>query len=210
MTRKRLLDMDVVGCLLTAGRAAISEPCPVGQWCQWNGHWYRFTKLGTWEDAQAEAETAGGYLVTIDNEDENAWISTAFASVNDSPSCALWTGFNDRETEGAWVWEGNPELCSYLHPGGGDCYTNWDSGEPNNDPNPGGEDCGTMWDGRCTGEPIGSWNDYPCTYYSTLRGVVESEINPIPTLSEWGVVAMTLLVLTAATLVFLRRRTAQV
>jgi len=35
-------------------------------------------------------------------------------------------------------------------------------------------------------------------------------LSPIPTVSEWGLVAMALLVLTAGTLVFVRRRGVQV
>jgi hypothetical protein len=52
-------------------------------------------------------------------------------------------GFNDRSTEGDWVWSNGDDVT----------YTNWASGEPNDS---GGEDCvQILWSGY-------AWNDGAC------------------------------------------------
>ena len=76
-----------------------------------------------------------------------------------------------------------------------DC-TNWDGGEPNNI---GDEDFLEMFGLTCT------WNDIDKSPDGQSVGyIVEYDTQPIPTVSEWGIVAMTLLILVAGTVVIRR------
>jgi len=109
-----------------------------------NSHMYRLSDPGTWEQAKAEAEADGGYLVAIGSEAENTWITTNFLSV-DTGTEQVWIGFNDLAVEGTWVWS-NGEPVTYI---------NWDPGEPNNENN---EDYGVINNSLNT-HPIGTWND---------------------------------------------------
>lgn len=53
----------------------------------------------------------------------------------------------------------------------------------------------------------GKWNDEQCLTLSILAGVVEREIDPVvPTVSEWSLVVMTLLILAAGTIILIRPR----
>ena len=206
MSHRSLVTLAILVLTLCAGQAAL------GQWVQWpeseggNGHWYRFSSVGTWADVRDEAIAAGGYLVTIDEADEDTFIYEQFVQFNDAPVICVWTGFNDIVEEGTWTWVGDPEFCSWNVSTGGTCYTNWAAGEPNDDPPLGGEDCGCMWDAR-TSDLAGHWNDYPCVY-DMLKGIIEVDHIPdeVPTLSEWAAVSMTLLLLVAGTVVFGRMR----
>jgi hypothetical protein len=61
--------------------------------------------------------------------------------------------------------------------------------------------------GQADAGPVMTGNDF--TFTGGFR-LVESFQSPIPTVSEWGLVVMTLLVLTAGTLVFRRSRVGEV
>ena len=100
----------------------------------YNGHTYLLTKAETWFQAQAEAQSLGGNLVTINDQAEQDWLTTTFGTGN------LWIGYTDQETEGVWKWI-NGETSA---------YTNWNQGEPNN---LGNEDFGVFWSN-------GKWNDW--------------------------------------------------
>ena len=75
------------------------------------------TGAKTWEEAQAEAESLGGNLVTINAPNEEAWLKDTFGT-----SEAFWIGLNDRATEGTFEWVSGEAVL----------YTNWAPGEPNN------------------------------------------------------------------------------
>lgn len=80
-----------------------------------NGHRYIVTDEMTWPDAQAYAESLGGYLVSINDQDEQNWVLENF------PHGRLWIGLSDAETEGDWsTWRDGTAVE----------YTNWDDGEP--------------------------------------------------------------------------------
>ena len=60
-----------------------------------------------------------GFLVTVDDEDENTWLFDTFASW-DNLSRHLWTGLSDAGDEGAYRWhDGTPFL-----------YRNWGEAQP--------------------------------------------------------------------------------
>ncbi len=84
-----------------------------------NGHEYFLLQAASWADAEAEAITLGGHLVTIDDAAENDWVWETF-----QPSGGpFWIGLNDVIQEGVHVWvNGTPTS-----------YTNWwvGGGEPN-------------------------------------------------------------------------------
>jgi len=105
---------------------------------------YRLSEPGTWEQAKAEAEADGGYLVAIGSAAENQWITDNFLSIV-TGTHQVWIGYNDLAVEGTWVWSnGEPVI-----------YINWDPGEPNNQNN---EDYGAI-NNTFNTHPIGTWND---------------------------------------------------
>lgn len=85
-------------------------------------HWYRLTNItGTWEEAEAEALTAGGHLASIQDLAENQWLLSTFG--DDNRWIGLYQPPGSPEPGGGWTWsDGSPVT-----------YTNWCSGEPNDD-----------------------------------------------------------------------------
>ncbi|MEO0645124.1 MAG: NF038122 family metalloprotease [Cyanobacteria bacterium J06650_10] len=75
-----------------------------------NGSQYLLSQSGTWEAAQAEAESLSGNLVTVNNADEAAWLKDTFVT-----NQALWIGYTDKASEGQWEWIS----------GEASDYTNW-------------------------------------------------------------------------------------
>jgi hypothetical protein len=105
-----------------------------------NGHLYILSDPDTWHGAQAQAQSLGGNLVTINDQAEQDWIEDNFGGQN------LWIGLTDSEiygkTEGDFEWTSGEEFS----------YTNWKPGEPLNFGS--GEDFGS----KLTN---GQWNDRP-------------------------------------------------
>jgi hypothetical protein len=71
----------------------------------------------TWQQAQIQAQSFGGNLVTIDDAAENQWLTNTFGG-----TIPLWIGFTDERIEGQFRWVS----------GSTSTFTNWFSGEPNN------------------------------------------------------------------------------
>ena len=190
----------VVVSALSGGQVAAE------QWIQWteaeggNDHWYRLTAPDlTWTEAEEEAVLAGGHLVTINDSAENDWVRTNFIPGPES----AWIGHHQDcddpkcpddpcEPAGCWKWSSGESAA----------YTNWRSGEPNDD---GGlEDFVTM-------SLVGEWNDTESPT-SVGRGIIERDTEPpaIPAVSTWGLTVFVLLLLGAGTLVMARRKPAVV
>lgn len=143
----KLTGLLVLACLL-AILAAIPAQAR-GPWVRnpANGHLYKMIGPMTWAEAEAEAVELGGHLVTINDADEYAWLLENFGSSDYFSSFAI--GYNDRDSEGAWVWS------SGETPG----FTDWCPGEPN-DKDP-GEDVAYV-EGYPYDDPAGyCWNDVP-------------------------------------------------
>jgi tetratricopeptide (TPR) repeat protein len=87
-----------------------------------NNHYYLYSgnstdpMLRTWRGAYDACIALGGYLATIQDESENAFV---FALTSETDQ--TWLGASDDAQEGKWTWvTGEPWE-----------YTNWDAGEPN-------------------------------------------------------------------------------
>jgi hypothetical protein len=115
-----------------------------------NGSIYTLTSVGTWEEAQAQAQALGGNLVTINDSTENSFLVGTFSGTEN-----LWIGLTDKVSEGTFEWISGETSD----------YRNWFPGEPNN---VGNED----YIGINNSAP-GTWNDYPSTYIA--RGIVENK-----------------------------------
>ena len=152
----------------------------------YNGKNYEIVKgLKTWVNAAACAVERGGYLVHIDDQNEQdtiydaiingAGISSTYASVWDGGGVAyVWIGATDINTEGIWLWDGNNDNIGtnfwngqgIAGTGGGSAvggaYNNWGNafGETPNEPdNSGNQDAaGIALEAWPFGTP-GEWND---------------------------------------------------
>ncbi|WP_268904629.1 lectin-like protein, partial [Dolichospermum planctonicum] len=113
----------------------------------YNGNTYLLTTAGTWQQTQAQAQSLGGNLVTVNNQAEQDWLVSTFGG-----SELLWIGFTDEVTEGQFRWASGETST----------YTNWSPGEPN-DAN-WVEDYVHMYSN-------GKWNDSGSA--AILRGIVE-------------------------------------
>lgn len=195
MLRTHVAAAVLAGSLLVGHATCLAQACPAG-WQYYNGNCYKLTSVEQdWGAAEAEAVSEGGHLVAIGDSSENQWLLDTFGDDANS----IWIGhYQDTEAPaysepaGGWVWSNGEPFV----------YTNWDSGEPNNN-HTDGEDCGDMR-GHQPAEPDGSWNDLPCT--APILGIIETSGSAVPTVSEWGLAVMALLLLTAGTLVYARRR----
>ncbi len=132
-----------------------------------NGNLYYLLEAATWTASQAEAQSLGGNLVTINDAYEDIWVFGNFADF-DGEARNLWIGLNDALSEGSFVWVSG-EMVE---------YTNWNTGEPNDVG--AGEDYVHIWH---TGASFdGAWNDAPNVTGPPVYGVVEVII-PEPTTS---------------------------
>ncbi len=94
----------------------------------------------TWEAARAFCQSRGADLVTIETEDENAFLA-------ESGNPTSWIGLSDTDTEGTFLWVNGKSAT--ISP--------WNEGEPND--SGGVEDCVGLF---TSGETAGTWNDFDC------------------------------------------------
>ena len=74
-----------------------------------NGHAYKQIRAKSLADARAKAAADDAYLVTINNEAEQKWLSGVFGNG------LHWIGLTDTQKEGQWQWDNGEPLI----------YTNW-------------------------------------------------------------------------------------
>lgn len=127
------------------------------------GHLYYLTEPTRWTDAQAEAESVDGNLVTINDEAEHDFLWSSFGRAT-----PFWIGLTDREEEGSFAWVSGQEFD----------YDYWAMVKPDSGYY-GGEDLDSVvmnW--RGPGDYNGGWgdveNDGP-DYGEPVPGIVEVE-----------------------------------
>ncbi len=74
-----------------------------------NGHAYKKIRCKSLDEARDRAAAEGAYLLAINDEAEQKWISGLFGNH------LYWIGLSDAETEGEWVWQNGEPFT----------YTNW-------------------------------------------------------------------------------------
>jgi Ca2+-binding RTX toxin-like protein len=127
----------------------------------YNGKLYLLSNAGTWTQAQAQAVSLGGNLVTVNNEAENQFLVDTFGEEQ------LWIGLTDQVVEEQFKWI-NGEAVT---------YTNWGPDQPN--------DVGGVEDyAQINFGGVGKWNDLPndpslfpfaaeAGVPNSLRGIIE-------------------------------------
>ena len=124
----------------------------------YNGKFYLLSNAATWKQAQAQAVSLGGNLVTVNDATENQFLVNTFGGTEQ-----LWIGLTDEVVEGQFKWV-NGEAVT---------YTNWLINQPDN--GSGVEDYVQI---NLLG--VGKWNDLPNDTSSynplvpnSLRGIIE-------------------------------------
>ena len=99
------------------------------------GHAYYIVAAGSWTEAQSEAESIGGNLVTIRNAEENAWIVNNLLidypgeSAPKLSNHPVWIGLHNPSQNA----NAEPHASNFVWVSGEQStYTNWHSTEPNN------------------------------------------------------------------------------
>ena len=125
-----------------------------------NNHTYYLLSASSWTEAAEVARSLDGFLVTVDDAEEDQWLYDTFAN-NESEIRHLWIGLNDENDEGDYRWhDGTPFI-----------YRNWGDGQPGD-----GDDEDYV---HITGTNMGSiepasWNDLEDDpQYFPVFGVVE-------------------------------------
>lgn len=127
-------------------------------------HFYEvYTNNIDWQTAKRICSAKGGHLVTIESSSENSALKSALSVFNNT---RFWIGLTDIDLENQWAWISSAKAT----------YTNWGTGEPNND--------SCIEDYAALNLPNGKWNDLPgyalagfiCEYdnhtHSWNRGVI--------------------------------------
>ncbi|WP_268904637.1 lectin-like protein, partial [Dolichospermum planctonicum] len=109
----------------TAVTGTISNDDSTNPIFNYNGSQYTLTSYGTWQQAQSQAQSLGGNLVTINSLQEQQWLVTTFGGTEQ-----LWIGLTDNVTEGQFQWASGETST----------YRNWFPGQPDNGGPPPGED----------------------------------------------------------------------
>jgi hypothetical protein len=184
MHRVSMISMSllVVVLLLSVGRIS-SANSYVWYEDPATGHLYALTSQpGTWWDTQTEARAQGFDLVTINNQEENDFLTDLFVRYyfgQPDPTVPngvqnLWIGYwqdaNASSPASGWSWsDGDPST-----------FANWYPGEPNDYNGP--EDAAAMVtrvEGSQTAND-GKWNDLwsgKTSHNGDLYGIIE---NPVP------------------------------
>lgn len=166
--------LTITACT-TALLASPAYPAIIGGPVFYNDHIYYLLSGNTWTNAEAEALTLGGHLVTINDAAENTFVYNTFNSLGGVPR-ALWLGLRQPpgspEPAAGFTWvDGSPVT-----------YTNWVTGEPNNNSANGAQNWAMIWPAGANVSPNSpsKWNDYwnfssttDTTPNYALAGVVE-------------------------------------
>ena len=128
----------------------------------------------SWDDAQAEAVLQGGYLATMASEEENEFVF----SLIDDPEYWSFTAYVCGPWIGGFQPPGTPEPAEGWEWISGEpfTYTNWYTGEPND--NWGGGEDYLHFSGGWGNPPSSSWNDLNQSQgvYPVVAYVIESAV----------------------------------
>ena len=125
-----------------------------------NNNTYHLLSASSWTDAASFAQSLGGFLVTVDDSDENNWVFETFGTW-ENQSRHLWIGLNDASDEGQFKWhDGTPFF-----------YRSWGDAQPSE----GGDEDYVHIAGTNMGNiDPGTWNDLENDpQYFPVYGVVE-------------------------------------
>ncbi|MFK7924281.1 MAG: lectin-like protein [Bacteroidia bacterium] len=106
-----------------------------------------------WLDAQELARAVGGHLLTLTSPAEDSFVQQNILVGTSITNGEIPLGFTDAVNEGVYQWITGEISLS----GRGINYTNWETGEPNDDG--GGEDIGEIQ--IASVNPNRAWNDAP-------------------------------------------------
>ena len=125
-----------------------------------NNNTYHLLSEGTWEDSAEVARGLDGFLVTIDDEQENQWIMDTFSN-SDEQVRHLWIGLSDQQEDGYYKW----------HDGTPFYYRNWGADQPSSN----GDENYVHIAGTNMGNIMpGYWNDLENDpQYFPVYGIVE-------------------------------------
>lgn len=84
---------------------------------QHNGICYEFVPVkNNWKYAQTDCKSKGGHLVSIENEDQQSFVSSMLSTVHVTDP--VWLGLHDRVNEEHWQWDtGMPANYTNWYPG---------------------------------------------------------------------------------------------
>jgi len=132
-----------------------------------NGHFYALTSQNSsWIEAEEEAVSQGGHLVTIDNEAENDFIRETFLTGDESENdywIGLYVPFGDWTNTSNWEWVSGSQST----------FRNWRAGQPDSGYNDGEDDRYAAINYLNTGSD--EWDSYPNLAFRTIRGIIEVE-----------------------------------
>lgn len=140
-----------------------------------NGHLYYLLAAKFWAASEAEALTLGGHLVTINDADENRWVTDTFGptavALGAGHVVSLCIGLSDAATEGRWVWASGEPVT----------YTNWHPSQPSGGPSD-SDFAGIYLAGLSGSWTPGQWHDFVSDgrYNDLVFGVVEVTVPPSP------------------------------
>lgn len=136
--------------------ALLADPIPFGE------HFYSIAREPThWHEAARIAQELGGYLVSINDPQENEFVHQTFAADRPEDELVLWLGLSAQGEPGAFEWASG-EPVGYL---------NWDQNQPD------GIDLGPV----CVHMfPWGRWDDVPCADDLRLLALIEFDRLPAP------------------------------
>ncbi len=114
---KTILLVFCIGCIFNAYSQCADEE-NIYTFTYNNNNYEIVKELQTWSNAASCAVERGGYLVEINNADEQAvvfdavingaQISPTYISISNGGGIAyVWIGASDENTEGTWLWDGN-------------------------------------------------------------------------------------------------------
>lgn len=110
------------------------------------------------DERKAGFQKMGAYLVEIETIEESNWLAAEFLmkdlTCESDHRCSAWTGLNDKDTEGRYVWDHSNASVS---------ITNWYPGDPSldSDTSASKRDCIDML-------KTGQWNDRPCSHLTSF------------------------------------------